>query len=152
MFNGDGSVGEAPGSLSQDLLTEKNLTYTITFDMSGNPGGGPAEKSITVTAGGNSENFTYNVAAKGTTFANMQYTTYAFKFKATGSTTKLTFASTTPGSYGPVVDNLVISNVTGQICHLNNGAKGSKTLTVGASAIPAHIAHGDKAGPCESAN
>ena len=35
-----------------------------------------------------------------------------------------------------------------QICHRNMGAAGQKTLTVGANAVRAHLAHGDTAGPC----
>lgn len=36
----------------------------------------------------------------------------------------------------------------GVICHRNNGSKEWKTLTVGLSAVPAHLAHGDTLGPC----
>jgi hypothetical protein len=35
-----------------------------------------------------------------------------------------------------------------KVCHLDSGKKGSKTLTVGAAAIPAHLNHGDTLGPC----
>lgn len=35
-----------------------------------------------------------------------------------------------------------------QVCHRNMGAAGQKTLTVGANAVKAHLAHGDTAGPC----
>jgi hypothetical protein len=36
-----------------------------------------------------------------------------------------------------------------QVCHRNNGNNGNqKTLTVGGSAVAAHLAHGDTAGPC----
>ena len=34
------------------------------------------------------------------------------------------------------------------ICHRNNGNQGSQTLTVGPSAVAAHLAHGDTAGAC----
>lgn len=34
-----------------------------------------------------------------------------------------------------------------QVCHRNNG-NGGKTLTVGASAVAAHLGHGDTQGPC----
>lgn len=36
-----------------------------------------------------------------------------------------------------------------QICHRDNGKKGWKTLSVSSSAVSAHLAHGDKEGPCE---
>jgi len=35
-----------------------------------------------------------------------------------------------------------------QICHRDNGKQGAKTLTVGPSALSAHLAHGDTEGPC----
>lgn len=35
-----------------------------------------------------------------------------------------------------------------QVCHRNMGKPGQKTLTVGASAISAHLDHGDVVGPC----
>ena len=35
-----------------------------------------------------------------------------------------------------------------QVCHYDNGKKQFKTLTVGAAAIPAHLAHGDTLGAC----
>jgi len=38
--------------------------------------------------------------------------------------------------------------IVSQICHRNNGSSGQKTLNVGASAVPAHLAHGDTLGPC----
>jgi hypothetical protein len=35
-----------------------------------------------------------------------------------------------------------------QVCHFDSGKKTSKTLTLGASAIPAHLRHGDTLGAC----
>ena len=37
---------------------------------------------------------------------------------------------------------------TNQVCHRNNGRSGGVTLTLPASAMPAHLAHGDSSGPC----
>ena len=45
-------------------------------------------------------------------------------------------------------DALVQESDATQICHRNMGAAGQKTLTVGANAVAAHLAHGDTAGPC----
>jgi len=36
-----------------------------------------------------------------------------------------------------------------QVCHRDNGRRVSKTLTIGGSAVAAHLAHGDTQGPCE---
>jgi len=37
-----------------------------------------------------------------------------------------------------------------QVCHRDNGRRGGKTLTIGASAVAAHLAHGDTEGPCSA--
>jgi hypothetical protein len=36
-----------------------------------------------------------------------------------------------------------------QVCHRDNGRRVAKTLTIGGSAVAAHLAHGDTQGPCE---
>lgn len=40
-------------------------------------------------------------------------------------------------------------SMTTQVCHRDNGRRGSKTLSVGGSAVAAHLAHGDTQGPCQ---
>lgn len=35
-----------------------------------------------------------------------------------------------------------------QVCHRDNGRRVEKTLTIGGSAVAAHLAHGDTEGPC----
>ena len=35
-----------------------------------------------------------------------------------------------------------------QVCHRDNGRRVEKTLTIGGSAVAAHLAHGDTQGPC----
>ena len=39
-----------------------------------------------------------------------------------------------------------------QLCHRNFGSKGGRNLSVAASAVPAHLAHGDTQGPCSDQN
>lgn len=41
---------------------------------------------------------------------------------------------------------------TAQVCHRNNGRAGNRTLTIGESAVAAHLAHGDTLGPCGTGN
>jgi hypothetical protein len=43
--------------------------------------------------------------------------------------------------------NTTCSTVT-QVCHRDNGRRVQKTLSVGGSAVAAHLAHGDTEGPC----
>jgi len=148
--------GFEKGSISQTLTTTAGWTYTITFSMSGNPDGvaddthpyfSPAEKKMSVTAAaGTPQTYTYTTGAN--TLDDMQYATHTFSFTATGASTELVIASEIQGAFGPVVDNVRITEVTGQICHRDFGKPKVKTLTVGVAAIPAHVAHGDTAGPC----
>lgn len=44
--------------------------------------------------------------------------------------------------------NTTCSTVS-QVCHRDNGRRGSKTLSVNAAAVAAHLAHGDTQGPCQ---
>jgi len=44
--------------------------------------------------------------------------------------------------------NTTCSTVS-QVCHRDNGRRVSKTLSIGGSAVAAHLAHGDTEGPCE---
>jgi hypothetical protein len=37
-----------------------------------------------------------------------------------------------------------------QVCHRDNGRRQQRTLTIGASAVAAHLAHGDTEGPCQT--
>lgn len=43
--------------------------------------------------------------------------------------------------------NTTCSSVS-QVCHRDNGRRVQKTLTIGGSAVAAHLAHGDTEGPC----
>jgi len=154
--------GGGIGSLSQTITTVPGLTYTVSFDMSGNPEGpyfnffDDPVKSIVVTAdGGQSATFSYDTIAEGNTStltgsgsSDMMYSAKGYTFVASGTTTELAFTSQNANAFGPVLDNVSITNVTGQVCHRNNGASQRKTLIVGTAAIPAHLAHGDTAGAC----
>jgi choice-of-anchor C domain-containing protein len=120
----DGSVPTA-GAISQTFDTNLNSTYVITFDMSGNPDSGPAIKTMNVSAGGVTTAFTYDTSVQGPTHTNMQWLNHGVSFVAgaSGSAT-LTFTSTTGSGYGPVIDNVVVTETTatGAACK-NNGWK-----------------------------
>jgi len=147
----NGSFGGDPRSaISQSLTTVKGLTYQVTFDMSGNPDGGTGSKFMTVsTSSGASQQYEYVVTSDNTK-ADMRWESNTFYFTATGTSTVLTFTSNTEGFFGPTLDNVAITNITAQICHRDFGKPKQKTLIVGVSAVPSHLAHGDTAGPCPS--
>jgi choice-of-anchor C domain-containing protein len=150
------------GSLSQSIATIPGLTYTVSFDMSGNPEGPlyglfyDPIKSLVVTAdGGQSATFSYDTSTEGNTSfqtgsgtSDMMYSAKAYTFVASGTTTDLMFTSENANGFGPVLDNVSITEVTAQVCHRNNGASARKTLIVGTAAVAAHLAHGDTAGAC----
>ena len=101
-----------PGSVSQTVDTVAGQTYNVTFAMSGNPADGEdlGDKTMTVSAGNTSQNYTYKVTAANT-FHNMMYVDNTFSFVGTGSPVTLTFTSTTDlvngvRERGPVIDNV----------------------------------------------
>ena len=144
-------VGIFASSISQDIPTITGLTYTVSFDMSGNPMGGNPVKTIIATAdGGQEATYTFDTSVEHNTTTDMGYSAKAYTFVANGPTTTLTFAAGPDVIYGPVIDNVAIASVTAQVCHRNNGASQRKTLIVGKAAVTAHLAHGDTAGACQA--
>jgi choice-of-anchor C domain-containing protein len=110
-----------PGSISQKFETEPGQTYDVKFAMSGNPAAqverGP--KTMNVTAANTSAEFIYDTAVAQNTLIDMKYKPQTFSFAATGSSTTLTFASTTEtigdtpdgrkAAFGPVVDDVEVT-------------------------------------------
>lgn len=103
-----GSNGQ-PGAVSQTLATVTGHTYVITFDLAGNPAGGPVVKTLEVDAGDTPTTYTFDTT--GRTLTNMGWTEETFTFTATGVSTTLTFTSLDPGFYGPALDNVVATDV-----------------------------------------
>jgi choice-of-anchor C domain-containing protein len=113
--NGIASVdldGNSPGGIREPI---SGLTvgqeYAVTFDLSGNPDGGPTLKQVAVKVGSSPVSyFSYQLGLA--THANMAYIPETLGFTATGATEVLSFASyKTPGAYGPVIDNVSVSAV-----------------------------------------
>ncbi len=105
-----------PGSVSQSFPTTSGATYTLSFDLAGNPGGLPNNKSLDVlVTGWPTQSFTFNTANNSTT--NMGWATRSFTFTASSGTTTLEFLSTTsnPGAlnnnYGPALDKASVEQI-----------------------------------------
>ena len=96
------------GSLSQNL---SGLTigqqYTVSFDMAGNPDGGPTIKSLQVTGRASSTVYGFNSA--GQTKTDMGWAAQTFIFVANATSTTLTFLSLTGTAYGPALVNVTIA-------------------------------------------
>jgi choice-of-anchor C domain-containing protein len=102
--------GDGPGAISQTLATTISNTYSVSFDLSGNPTGGPAIKTLTVSAtGAPTESFTYDTSIAGNTLKDMKWEARTYSFVATTTTTTLTLTSTTAGNAGPAIDNIVVT-------------------------------------------
>lgn len=105
----DMNASPTMGQISQTFDTAVNNTYVVEFWMSGNPNCGTGAKTMTVQATGTAAmpyTYTFPVGASN---SNMGWVDEAYPFKATGSTTTLTFTSTTPGNCGPAIDAVTIT-------------------------------------------
>ena len=110
--------GSSVGSISQvivDLIIGQS--YTILFDLAGNPDGNPTIKTLGVSAGGTSAQYTFDTT--GQTRSNMGWETKSFVFTAQGTSETLTFASLTGGRFfGPALDNIRFSSVAPEVIPL----------------------------------
>jgi choice-of-anchor C domain-containing protein len=109
--------GSESGRIEQTIATRVGGCYTVTFALAGNPDGGPMIKrgfarvsQQTIGRPTVQKNFVFNTTGKSR--ANMGYVPERFRFRALAQAATLTFASTTGGGYGPVIDavNIVPSN------------------------------------------
>ncbi|MCX4581333.1 choice-of-anchor C family protein [Streptomyces sp. NBC_01571] len=100
--------GNNPGSVSQTFTTVPGTQYTVTYALAGNFGGPPTVKTGQVRIDGQDvQNFSFDVTGK--TRTNMGYINRQVTFVATGTSTTLSFASTTPNSaWGPVIDDVTV--------------------------------------------
>ena len=106
----DGGNGSA-GGVSQTFATIPGTTYTITFDMAGNPENQPTIKPMRVSADGQSQVFTFDIT--GHTKTNMGWTPMNWSFIANDASATLQFQSlTTFSGWGPAIDNVSVNPVT----------------------------------------
>lgn len=101
--------GPYDGSISQTFATSAGLPYAVSFEMAGNPDGGPLLKTVRVSAAGQSADISFLNSTQ--TRDNMGYEPREFLFTATASSTTLTFLSLSGTGYGPVIDNVVVTVV-----------------------------------------
>lgn len=101
--------GSESGKIEQRLATRIGGCYTVSFALAGNPDGGPTVKRgfarVSQQTLGHptvQKNFVFNTS--GRSRANMGYVLHRFRFRALAPSATLSFASTTGGGYGPVID------------------------------------------------
>jgi choice-of-anchor C domain-containing protein len=115
--------GSDSGTIEQQVPTRVGGCYTVTFALAGNPDGGPTVKRgfarvVQRTLGHPTvqKNFIFNTAGKSR--ANMGYVPQRFRFRAFAPVATVTFASTTGGGYGPVIDAVSVTQSNPAECRL----------------------------------
>jgi choice-of-anchor C domain-containing protein len=102
------------GGVQQTFDTIPGATYSVSFEMAGNPAGGPTIRPLAVTVAGNTNNFTFDIT--GATLTNMNWTAHQFTFVATGTSETIQFVSDLSADpngccYGAALDNVQITGL-----------------------------------------
>lgn len=113
-----GYVGSA-GSIAQTFATTQGNQYLVSFDLAGNPNPPPTVKTLRLSAGGSSQDFTFDVTGKN--YTNMGWSPQTFSFVASGDSTTLSFASLDNSGAGPALDNVVVTAVPEPLTILGAG-------------------------------
>jgi choice-of-anchor C domain-containing protein len=106
----------ASGGIAQTFATVCGLSYSVQFDMAGNPGFGAGDgvKSLRVTAAGQSNDFLFDTT--GHTLSDIGWVARTWTFVAAGPTTTLEFFSLdAPEVFGPTIDNVSVQETTGAV-------------------------------------
>lgn len=102
------------GGIEQTISTTPGNSYLVTFAMSGNPGGDPAVKTMVVSAIGNAVDTSPVFSFDTTGYSlpsNMGWLYDSWTFTADAPSTILQFRSTTPGAFGPALDDVSVNVV-----------------------------------------
>lgn len=115
--------GSESGAVEQHIATQPGGCYTVTFALAGNPDGGPTVKRGFARVSQNTlghptvqKNFNFNTSGKSR--SDMGFVPHRFRFRALASSGTLSFASTTGGGYGPVIDAVTVSRSNPVECRL----------------------------------
>lgn len=98
--------GDSSGKIQQNLATVPGTTYRLTFDLVGNPDGGPTVKSLLVGFGSSSQTFTFDTT--GVSVSAMQWSTRSWDFTATGLSSVLSFENIGDTPFGAAIDNVSV--------------------------------------------
>jgi choice-of-anchor C domain-containing protein len=97
--------------IQQTFATVAGTEYRVAFDLSGNPEGGSLLKLMRVGVDGFSQDYTFN--SSGQAIDALVWESIMFSFIASGDSATLSFMSlsSTPSSYGALVDNVSVTPV-----------------------------------------
>jgi choice-of-anchor C domain-containing protein len=98
--------GNYPGGIQQSFSTVPGVTYWVSFDLSGNPEGGPQFKTVRVTIGSFQQ--VYSVDSANQTRSSLVWHPISFWFVASSSSATLSFTSLNSGAYGPLLDDVAV--------------------------------------------
>jgi len=101
--------GEAAfGGVAQTIPTEPGRTYTVRFDLAGNPDGQPRIKKMRVQAAGQSTERWFDCAGRAR--EDLGWQTHTWQFLATDERTTIEFLSVEdgPGHCGAMIDNVSV--------------------------------------------
>ncbi len=133
-----------PATMTQDLTTVAGSTYHVFFALTGVPPVPPGEcpdgsvldKSLTVSAGSTSHDYTFSPDPNATPLNNQMFVTKEFDFVATGTTTTLEFESTTEGCAGPIIDAVSVTLVPPETPTTTTAAATAPVTTAPMAAAP----------------
>jgi hypothetical protein len=100
-LSGTNYNGDSAGGLYQNLRTVPGQRYVLTYEESGNHGGPPTVKSLTVSFGGNVLGTTTYVDEAVST-----YVKHTYDVVATSASSRLAFSSNISTLWGPVLDDV----------------------------------------------
>ncbi|WP_433253159.1 choice-of-anchor C family protein [Streptosporangium sp. CA-135522] len=113
-FQGRQSVdlsGGGPGTIQQSFATSPGRCYTVSYALAGNTYGRPTVKTgyARVTQGPLLVQRRFAFDTTGKSPQNMGYVRERFSFCAQDTTATLSLVSTTPGVYGPAIDDVIVT-------------------------------------------
>jgi len=101
--------GRSAGTLTQTFVTSPGATYTVQFDLAGNPDGGQGTRNLGVSTDGVTFTpYSFTVGATNTR-TDMGWLTQLYSFTATQASTTLTFRSNENTVFGPALDNVSVT-------------------------------------------
>jgi len=105
--------GFEAGSISQDIDTTPGNSYTVLFDLAGNPGIPQNVKKFEISAAGDSAIYEFDTAGKsGATVTTMGWREESFTFTATDTTTTLLFKSLhNPGAHPDKAQGVALDDI-----------------------------------------
>lgn len=98
------------GGVQQTFATVKDQRYDVTFDLAGNPYGGPKIKTLKVSAAGQTKNFIFDVTGHNPRAMGWKTQHWTFTANAAQTTIEFDSADTAPNlsGWGPALDNVIV--------------------------------------------